>query len=137
MTLLIRGQGSYHHIEARSQFLAESRSLKVLKMNNCGLSPRTGKRLQEALTKNRHIQLTEFHASHNKLEQYGLRHLSDYFSEQHCLQAITLSFNGSKKGLSYLFESLLACKDSIKYISVEGNTSINLASLIHFIDIIK
>lgn len=35
-------------IEALSSFFSSSRSLKILKMNNCGLYPRTGKRLQEA-----------------------------------------------------------------------------------------
>lgn len=50
---------------AFAAFLAENRSLKVLKVNNCSLGLKATEQIVEALTKNSALNLTEFQAANN------------------------------------------------------------------------
>lgn len=83
-------------------FLESIKTLKVLNVTNCGLGPKGGQMIAESILKNEHMQLLEFYASRDRLEEEGLKALAKVFSKQKCLQKIEVYTNGSKYGLKDL-----------------------------------
>ena len=75
-------------VSAFSEFLTKCDTLKVLNVTNCGLGPKGGQMIAEALKKNNYMQLKEFYASRDRLEQDGMQALSEVFEKQNCLEKI-------------------------------------------------
>ena len=80
-----------------------------------------------ALLKNDDMKLQEFHGTRSRLEEEGLTALSAVFEKQRSLVVLDVSQNGAKQGLSPLLNSMIACKDTIREITIQDNKSINRA----------
>jgi len=61
------------------EFLIHASFLKSLNVSDCGLSPKGGEMIAEALLQNDHMQLTEFAGTRSRLEEEGLASLAKVF----------------------------------------------------------
>jgi len=59
-------------VRSFQEFLIKCPTLKVLNVTNCGLGPKGGEMIAEAMDKNPNLKLREFSASRDRLEQEGL-----------------------------------------------------------------
>lgn len=66
-------------IRAFECLLREDTTLKVLKVNNCGLGPEGGEMIAEALEANHGLRLQVFHACRDRLENKGISALAKVF----------------------------------------------------------
>ena len=82
--------------------------------------------IAEAILKNPKMKVKEFCGSRSRLEDEGLEALGKVFSKHKSLEKIEVYQSGSKAGLKHLFNSLVDCKKTIKYVRVDDNKSINL-----------
>jgi Ran GTPase-activating protein (RanGAP) involved in mRNA processing and transport len=114
-------------VKSFQDFLSICPTLKVFNVTNCGLGPKGGEMIAEAMAKNTSMKLTEFYASRDRLEQEGLEALSKVFSKQKSLEIIEVYQNGSKEGLKYLLSAFVDCKDTLKSVNIQDNKSINKA----------
>jgi Ran GTPase-activating protein (RanGAP) involved in mRNA processing and transport len=83
--------------------------------------------IAESLEKCENMQLVEFYASRDRLEQEGMEAMAQVFKKQKCLEKIEVYQNGSKKGLIALLDSLAFCKDTLREVNISDNKSINRA----------
>lgn len=83
--------------------------------------------IADALLKNNHMKLREFHGTRSRLEDEGLESLAQVFSKQGCLEKIDVSQNGSKRGLVALLNSLASCASTLTHLVIQDNKSINKA----------
>ena len=80
--------------------------------------------ISESLLKNKDMKLEEFYASRQRLEE-GLAEFQNVFQIQQSLVKIDVSSNHSKRGLKQFLTGLAQCKNSIEYININNNRSIN------------
>jgi len=114
-------------VKSFEKLLETSKSLKSLSVINCGLGPLGGEMIGNALLNNTNIKLKEFYGSRGRLENEGLEALGKAFTKQKSLEKVEVFQSGSKDGLKPFFLSLVDCKDTVKYVNVSDNKSINRA----------
>lgn len=111
---------------AFAAFLAENKSLRILKVNNCSLGDKATEQMIEALTKNHALNLTEFHASGNDFCIEGMKQLIEIFEEMETLEVLDMSrcINPYKphSGLKYLVKGLITNYRTLKYVDISHNT---------------
>jgi Ran GTPase-activating protein 1 len=105
-------------VKSFQDFLSKCPTLRILNVTNCGLGPKGGQMIAEAIEKNPHMKLREFYASRDRLEQEGLEALSKVFSKQQCLEKIEVYQNGSKEGLKFLLSSFVHCRATLKSVNI-------------------
>lgn len=108
-------------VNAYEHFLERCPTLEVLNVTNCGLGPKGGEMIAQAILKNPSMRLREFSASRDRLENEGIKALSEVFREHKTLKKIEVYQNGIRMGLSHLFDALPACKDTLEYVDVSDN----------------
>ena len=59
--------------------LRELKSLKTLKVTNCGLGPEGGEMIAQALAENKDLKLVQFSAGRDRLENKGITALAGVF----------------------------------------------------------
>ncbi len=59
--------------------LRELKSLKTLKVTNCGLGPEGGEMIAQALADNKDLRLVQFSAGRDRLENKGITALAGVF----------------------------------------------------------
>ena len=64
---------------AFSKFLEISNSIKILRMNNCGMKAKSCETMAEAISKNPELKLVEIQASNNKFGKQGFISLKSCF----------------------------------------------------------
>lgn len=89
-----------------------SSDLKVLKINNCGISPLGGEMIAAALKANENLKLQHFEAGRDRLENDGISALASFFKKAGSLEVIAVPQNGVKvEGMKALMEALVTNKD--------------------------
>jgi Ran GTPase-activating protein (RanGAP) involved in mRNA processing and transport len=73
------------------------------------------------------MKLEEFYASRDRLEEGGMQAIGKALAKQQSLRKIEVYQNGSKRGLKYLLDYLIVCKESIVSVNIDDNKSINRA----------
>ena len=61
------------------------------------------------------------------MEGDGIKALSKVFAKQKSLEKLSLNENGCEEGLVDILEAMIECKNTIKYVNIEENLSINMA----------
>ena len=74
-----------------SGFLEKASLLKHLNVSDCGLSPKGGQMIAEALLKNSDMKLTSFAGSRSRLEDDGLSALAGVFTKQGALVTLDVT----------------------------------------------
>lgn len=102
--------------------LKEMSTLKVLKITNCGLGPEGGEMIANALKENKELKLEQFSAGRDRLENKGIKRLSEVFSEMKSLKVIEIPQNGIKKeGMLSLMEALKANFETLREVYIHDN----------------
>lgn len=83
--------------------------------------------IASALMKCDEMHLVEFYGSRSRLEEEGLSSLGEVFSKQKSIVRLNVSQNGSKKGLKPLLNAMCDCSETLEFIVIEDNKSINRA----------
>jgi Ran GTPase-activating protein (RanGAP) involved in mRNA processing and transport len=115
-------------IKSFETFLQNASYLTHLDVSNCGLSPRGGVMIAEALLRNRQMKLTSFAATRSRLEEDGIAALSHVFAQQQSIEVLNLAQNGSKRALGKLLDAMIECKHTLRELRIEDNKSINRAT---------
>lgn len=113
-------------IESFTDFLTKADYLKFLDVSNCGLSPKGGRMIANALLLNPKMKLRHFAASRSRLKE-SVKNLAEVFKHQRSIEYLDLQQNVSKRGLPILLESLLHCKGTLRELYINDNKSINRA----------
>lgn len=77
-------------VNAYTHFLEVCSTLEVLNVTNCGLGPKGGQLLAQAMLKNKGMKLREFYGSRGRLENEGIEALSEVFRAQGCLEVVEI-----------------------------------------------
>lgn len=86
-------------------------SLKILRVNNCGLGPEGGEMIANALKENKSLKLEEFSAGRDRLENKGITALAEVFNNMGSLKVVNVPQNGIKdEGMSNLIAGLRSCE---------------------------
>lgn len=95
---------------AFAAFLAENRSLEVLKVNRCSLGLKATEQVIEALSKNHALNLREFEAAGNDFCVDSMKQLIEVFEEMETLERLNMAncINPYKphSGLKHLIKAL-------------------------------
>lgn len=88
-----------------------------------------------ALLKNESMRLVEFSACRDRLEEEGMAAMGKVFEKQRSLVKLEVYQNGSKRGLAPLLAALVQCKETLAYVDIQDNKSINRAipELVNFL----
>jgi Ran GTPase-activating protein (RanGAP) involved in mRNA processing and transport len=109
------------------EFLSKANYLRHFDVSNCGLSPRGGEMIADALLMNQHMRLKTFSASRSRLEEKGIAKLSQVLYAQQSIEKLDLAQNGCKRGLAPLLKAMVKCSGTLKSLNIEDNKSINRA----------
>ena len=102
--------------------LRELKSLKTLKVTNCGLGPEGGEMIANALAENTDLKLVQFSAGRDRLENKGITALAGVFKAMGSLEVLEVPQNGIKKdGMIALLESLKANAATLREVYLHDN----------------
>lgn len=91
-------------VRAFECLLINGHALTVFKVTNCGLGPEGATMIAAAMSQNKHLKLTKFHAGRDRLENPGIKALAQALQAQGSLQEIHVPQNGIKdEGMVELF----------------------------------
>lgn len=77
-------------VKSFEKFLSASKTLEILDVSNCGLGPRGGQMIGDAILKNKSMKLKELYATRDRLEQDGMKAIAAVIKSQKTLVKLEL-----------------------------------------------
>lgn len=109
-------------------FLSKADALEVFDLTNCGMSKEAAVKLASSLGSCKKMQLKEFVASRQRIQDPGIEALARVFKAQKSLRKIELINCGIKPGFKELFKCLSdGCDQTLESLVVQDNISLNSA----------
>ena len=115
---------------AFDKFLAKTKFLETLILNNCSLGPKSGEMMAKAQKENKKLKIKNFIAKNNDFETDGFKHLENFFKGMGSIECIDVSHcikKGTDEdlGMKYLLSGLIGCSKNLREVNISHNNGIN------------